>query len=109
MNDSPSKTKPEPVKDLDEKKLTPWSCLSGAAISSFFAILLYRLTSSIAQTFVSKPIHSDSNFVINISSAVRTLVVGVTALGTGLFALATVGLVALAIQILIQDLNRKST
>ena len=49
-----------------------------------------------------KPIHSDNPMVVNISSAVRTLVVGVVALGMGIFGLVAIGLFALMVQLLIQ-------
>ena len=55
---------------------------------------------AIATTFATKPIHSDNQLVVNIGSAVRTLVVGVVALGTGIFGLVAVGLLALAVQLL---------
>lgn len=87
---------------------TPVRCLSGALISGGIGFALYSLTAAIAQTFASKPIHSDNPAVINIASAVRTLVVGITALGTGIFGVVTVGLVALAIQLTVQKLTKKS-
>jgi hypothetical protein len=43
--------------------------------------------------------------VINIASAVRTLVVGIVALGAGIFGLVALGLFALSIQLLIQKLT----
>jgi hypothetical protein len=86
---------------------SPVRCLSGALISGGMAIALYSLMTSIAQTFAAKPIHSDNPAVINIASAVRTLVVGVVALGTGIFGLVALGLVALAVQILVQRLTKR--
>jgi hypothetical protein len=79
-------------------------CITGAMIAGAFASGLYLLTASIAQTFASKPTHSDNITVINIASAVRTLVVGMAALGTGIFALAALGLMGLAVQLLVQRL-----
>ncbi|PPS44140.1 DUF3082 domain-containing protein [Chroococcidiopsis sp. TS-821] len=88
---------------------TPLRCLTGSLISGGLAIALYSLTSAIAQTFATKPIHSDNPAVINIASAVRTLVVGITALGTGIFGLVALGLIGLAIQILIQQATKKGS
>ncbi|MBV8882411.1 MAG: DUF3082 domain-containing protein [Chroococcidiopsidaceae cyanobacterium CP_BM_RX_35] len=85
----------------------PWRCLSGALIAGGLATALYSLTASIAQTFATKPIHSSNPTVVNIASAVRTLVVGMSALGTGIFGLVAVGLVALAMQIFVQRLIKK--
>jgi len=77
-------------------------CLIGSAIASGFAFGLYSLTASIALSFASKPIHSDNITVLKIGAAVRTLVVGMAALATGVFGLAAVGLMLLGLQILIQ-------
>jgi hypothetical protein len=86
---------------------SPLRCLTGALISGGLAIALYSLMTSIAQTFATKPIHSNNPIVVNIAGAVRTLVVGITALATGVFGLVAIGLVALAIQILIQQMTKK--
>ncbi|WP_353929664.1 DUF3082 domain-containing protein [Okeanomitos corallinicola TIOX110] len=84
---------------------TPLRCITGAVMSGGFAFAMYSLMIAIATTFANKPIHSDNQVVINIGSAVRTLVVGVVALGTGIFGIVTLGLLALAIQLLIQQLT----
>ena len=84
---------------------TPLRCIIGAIVSGGFAYAMYSLMIAIATTFANKPIHSDNQTVINIASAVRTLVVGVVALGTGIFGIVTVGLLALAGQLLIQQLT----
>ncbi len=82
-------------------------CATGSLVAGAMASACYFLTSSIGQTFASKPVHSDNITVLNIASAVRTLVVGVSALATGVFALASLGLMALAVQILIQQLGKQ--
>lgn len=87
---------------------TPMRCLFGATLSGGFGFALYALTAAIAQTFAAKPLHSDNPAVINIASAVRTLVVGMTALGAGIFGVVAVGLTALAIQTSIQKITKKS-
>ncbi|HEY9735037.1 MAG TPA: DUF3082 domain-containing protein [Trichocoleus sp.] len=83
-------------------------CFSGAFISGTLAILIYRLMTSIAITFATKPITSDNTTVVNIASAVRTLVVGTVALGAGVFGLAGLGLFLLGIQLTVQRLTRGS-
>ncbi|MGF1517795.1 MAG: DUF3082 domain-containing protein [Nodosilinea sp.] len=77
-------------------------CFSGSLIAGTIALLAYRLTVSIAATFAAKPILSDNPAVMNLASAVRTLVVGMVALGTGVFGLAGLGLFLLGLQLLIQ-------
>jgi uncharacterized membrane protein (DUF373 family) len=79
-------------------------------ISGGCAIALYFLTSSIAQTFASKPITSTNTTAIRISIAVRTLVVGVSTLATTLFSIIACGLLIVTIYVSIQQLkNRKAS
>jgi hypothetical protein len=88
---------------------TPLRCLIGALMSGILCFLSYSLMSAIATNFANKPIHSDNPIVINIASAVRTLVVGIVALGTGVFGIVAVGLLALAVQLLVQQLRKPKT
>ena len=87
-----------------ENKLpaTPLRCFTGAFTAGIFSLLAYRLTLSIATSFANKPVISDNPAVVNISAAVRTLVVGMAALGAGVFGIAALGLAALGIQLLFQ-------
>jgi hypothetical protein len=107
-NPTPTKNSTTRSSGSAQTSPTPWRCLIGAVISGGLAIALYSLTTAIAHTFASKPIHSDNPAVINIASAVRTLVVGITALGAGIFGVVAIGLVALAIQLLVQKITKRS-
>ncbi len=84
-------------------------CAIGSLIAGGFAAALYALTLSIVQTFANAPIHSDNVTAINIAGAVRTLVMGIVALGAGVFAFASLGLMLLALQLLIQKFVKKPT
>lgn len=95
-----SSTSPQPP--------TVLRCVTGSLMAGGFAAALYMFTLSIAQTFANKPIHSDNVTVINIAAAVRTLVMGIVALGGGVFAFASVGLMLLAMQLLIQKFAKKT-
>lgn len=95
--------------DTVEKLPSPLRCLTGALIAGGLAIALYFLTVSIAETFTSKPIHSHNPTVVNIGVAVRTLVMGVSTLATAVCGLVALGLVALAIQVFIQQMSRKGS
>jgi hypothetical protein len=86
---------------------SPLKCLSAALISGGFAIALYFLTSSIARSFAAKPLASTNPTAINIAIAVRTLVVGVSTLATFVFSFIAVGLLALGLQSVIQQLKNK--
>ena len=94
--DKSEKIKPAP---------TPSRCLSGAAISGILALALYYLTVAIATAFANTAVSTKNLFAYKIAIAVRTLVLGVSALGTGIFSLVTLGLIALAIQLSWQKLN----
>ncbi|MGF1499971.1 MAG: DUF3082 domain-containing protein [Elainellaceae cyanobacterium] len=100
MSPSPQ---PDPSNATPAKPVsTPLRCFGGALISGPAAIALYLFTTSIAHTFAEKPLPSNSTLAANIAVLVRTLVVGMTALGSGIFALTTLGLLALGIQLIFQ-------
>ncbi|NEQ19639.1 MAG: DUF3082 domain-containing protein [Microcoleus sp. SIO2G3] len=88
---------------------TPLRCITGAVISGGLGYALYSLMIAIDTTFATKPIHSDNPMVVNIASAVRTLVVGVTALGAAIFGIVALGLLALALQLLVQQLMKQKS
>ncbi len=97
----------EQTENQEENQPTPLRCFAGATISGGLGFALYKLMVSIATTFANKPITSDNPMVVSISSAVRTLVVGIVALGTGIFGIVGIGLFALGIQLLIKQLTSK--
>jgi hypothetical protein len=78
---------------------TPLSCLTGSIIAGVMSFALYTMTSNIATTFATKPMGHKTTMAINIATAVRTLVVGSTALGAAVFGIIAVGLVGLAVQV----------
>lgn len=82
---------------------TPLRCVIGAAVAGGLGYAAYSLMIAIATNFAKKPIHSDNQLVVNLTSAVRTLVVGIVALGSGIFSLIAIGLLALGVQLLIQQ------
>jgi hypothetical protein len=83
---------------------TPLRCISGALISGGIAFLLYRLTLSIVLSFATKPVSLTNSLAARIGTLVRTAVVGVSTLATGIFGIVALGLTALAIQLVIQRL-----
>jgi len=85
---------------------SPLRSTIGAVISGGMAFAMYSLMIAIATNFASKPVHSINPLVIKITSAVRTLVVGVVALGSGIFGIVAIGLLALTLQLLIQQLTK---
>lgn len=85
---------------------TLWSCWSGSAVSGAIAVGGYFLTLSIATSFASKPLPTGSSFAQNIAVAVRTLIVGMGALATGIFGIVALGLFLLGIQVGVQRLRK---
>ena len=102
MTDSSQPSVPAPK--LPQKPPGVFACLGGAVISGLLTLGLYFLTSAIAVAFANKPLHTDNFTAQNISAAVRTLVVGVSTLGTAIFGITTLGLVGLAGQLFLQRL-----
>jgi hypothetical protein len=107
MNENPSIEKSNSEEPEKKKPLGLWRCLVGASISGSLAYACYSMTSAIAQTYADKPIISNNQLTVNIASAVRTLVVGISSLGTFVFAFATLGLVALFCQLAIQSFKQR--
>lgn len=97
----------EQPNSASQDQVTPLRAWSGAFMSGALGILLYKLTYSIALTFATHPATASSQMAQRISSAVRTLVVGLTTMATGLFAIAALGLVLLGFKLLFQDLNNQ--
>src|SRR4028118_1634226 len=83
-----------------------FNCVTGALISGGIAIALYFLTSSIAQTFANKPLASTNPTALNISVAVRTLVVGLSTLATTIFGVIALGLVGVTIYVSVEQLKK---
>ncbi|MCG9889816.1 MAG: DUF3082 domain-containing protein [Thermosynechococcaceae cyanobacterium MS004] len=80
----------------------PLRSLTGALMAAAIGLLMYRLTTSIVLSFSAHPIVSQNRIVLSLSAAIRTLVIGLATMATGIFAFVTLGLVALAIQAMIQ-------
>ncbi len=78
---------------------SPLKCLTGALIAGTMSIAMYTMTSKIATTFATKPMVQKTNMAVNIAAALRTLVVGSTALGAVTCGIIAIGLIGLAIQV----------
>lgn len=82
---------------------TPGRCVRGAAISSGLTFMMYLLTQSIIQALADVPLPTKSVVAANIAVAVRTLVIGVSTMVTAIFGIATLGLLALGVQLWIKQ------
>lgn len=89
-----------------DERTTPLRCLLASLTSGGIAIALYLLMNSIVQTYATKAVTSTNPVVINLTIAVRTMVIGIAALGTGVFGLVAIGLFLLGIQVTIKSLSQ---
>eukprot|EP00274_Cyanoptyche_gloeocystis_P006732 CAMPEP_0196668090 /NCGR_PEP_ID=MMETSP1086-20130531/65437_1 /TAXON_ID=77921 /ORGANISM="Cyanoptyche gloeocystis , Strain SAG4.97" /LENGTH=253 /DNA_ID=CAMNT_0042005475 /DNA_START=164 /DNA_END=925 /DNA_ORIENTATION=- len=78
------------------------SCLAGSSISGVMGYYLLQGTISIGSRFAAQPVSWDSYTVHNITTAVRTAILGGVAMFTGVFLFSSVGLFLLALQIAIK-------
>jgi hypothetical protein len=95
LSDAPDLTVPK-------QPPTVLQCLNGSIVAAVLAWGASGLTQKVSTNFAAHPLASANYVAVNISVAVRTLVVGMFALATGVFALAALGLLGLGIQTLIQ-------
>jgi len=91
----------------DKQEVTPLKCLLSSVFAGVMAFGVYHLMSAIITTYSTKPIVSDNIFVLKLTIAVRTLVIGVAALGTGVFGFVALGLFLLGLQITFKDFSKK--
>jgi hypothetical protein len=90
------------------KPATPLRAILGSAIAAGFAFALWRLTEAIALQMALTKVVSDNMIVMRMSSAIRTLVIGLSAMATGIFAVAALGLFLLCIQMLVTPKKAES-
>lgn len=101
MSESPSTKKSSPP--------SFWRTMTGAILAGLMAFPLAKLSALIAQSFAEHPFTSENQTALKISIALKTLVVGLSTLATGIFCVAALGLGALSIQILWQNLRSSPT
>ncbi len=86
------------------ESISLFRCLTNAALFGAIAFGFYNMTQAIAHQFAAKPIHSDQYIVVQMSATVRTIVVGLMTMGTGVFSFLTFGLILLAIKLTFQKI-----
>ena len=91
----------------DKSEVTPLKCFLSSVFSGVMALAVYRLMSAIIEVYSSKPAVADNMLILKVTVAVRTLVIGVAALGTGVFGFVALGLFLLGLQITFKDLSKK--
>ena len=108
MKNTPDKptTKEDIQADNSLENATPFRCFSAAILSGGIAYLCYLMFNSIVHTYAAKAVTSSNPIVVNLTAAVRTMVMGVVALGTGVFGVVAIGLFLLGIQVTIQSLKK---
>ncbi len=108
QNSSSSTTvKTDETEKSNKPEVTPLKCFFSSVFSGVMALGVYRLMTAIIETYSTKPVVADNMLVLKITIAVRTLVIGVAALGTGVFGFVALGLFLLGLQITFKDLSKK--
>jgi hypothetical protein len=100
-------TVPQPENPLSTARIL--RAFTGSFIAGTMALLFYKMVTAIATSFANKPVVSDNVTVINLSAAVRTLVLGTVTLGAGVFAMAAIGLALLGSQMIWQRITGHPT
>jgi hypothetical protein len=113
MADEKPKTLLSEIKEIDvsaskpsaseSKRITPLRCFLSAIVAGAIALFFYNSAGVIAGIFAQTRVESDNFIVLRMSSAVRTLVIGLFALGAGVFGMAAVGLTGLGLQTLFKN------
>ena len=104
---TPATVKVDQDNKSDKSEVTPLKCFLSSVFAGVLALGIYRLMIAIVETYSTKPIISSNIFVLKITIAVRTLVIGIAALGTGVFGFVALGLFLLGLQITFKDLTKK--
>ena len=105
LSPQPNSTPTPETRPETRKPPTALQCFNGALIALLLAWGAYSLTQKIGTNFAAHPFQSPNYVAVNISVAVRTLVVGLCALATAVFAVAALGLSALGVQTLVKKLS----
>lgn len=108
MKDTQSKPVPDTdsPSELTSNNATPLRCFLTSIISGAISFCLYLLFSSIVQTYATKAVTSTNPVVVNLTAAVRTMVMGIVALGTGVFGVVAIGIFLLGIQLTFQSFKK---
>eukprot|EP00741_Cyanophora_paradoxa_P003926 tig00000737_g3819.t1 len=72
--------------------------LAGSAMAGGISVGFYYALSAVATAFATKPVLSDNYVVIRMAGTLRSFVVGLMAMGMGVFGAAAIGLFLLALQ-----------
>ncbi|MBE9031779.1 DUF3082 domain-containing protein [filamentous cyanobacterium LEGE 11480] len=105
IDDSAGKT----VAAASTNQVTPLKCFLGAIVAGTIGFFLYRGAGGVALIFAKTQVHSDNFIVMRMSSAIRTLVIGIFAMGAGVFGMAAFGLTGLGIQTMMKKAPAQSS
>ena len=106
MKDTSNEPANEDELDSSLQKATPLRCFFASIISGAIAYCLYLLLNSVVQTYAAKAVTSSNPIVVNLTAAVRTMIMGIVALGTGVFGVVAVGIFLLGIQLTVQSIKK---
>lgn len=103
--DLQTKVTPEIDPEIDpetEVLPSPLRCWSGTMVAGGMSYVAFLLTQNVVASFASKPA-TGNQLALQIASTVRTLVMGVFTMATGVFGVIAVGLFLLGVKSLLSD------
>lgn len=86
---------PPPSKPLDYSHVSALSALAGTAGAALISAVLWKILQTVVDLYTLHPFTSDIYFVNRITVVVRTAVVGLLALGSGISGVTSLGLLLL--------------
>ncbi|OKH18654.1 hypothetical protein NIES208_05205 [[Limnothrix rosea] IAM M-220] len=101
MNETPD---PKPEEIPEEPLPSPLRCWSGTAVASSMSFAAFLVTRKVITNFASTP-PTGNDLALRIAITVRTLVVGVLTMATGVFGLIALGLLLLGVKSLLESLK----
>lgn len=95
-----------PVKSFaDYSHVRPWAAFSGSAGAAAMAVALWYILQTLVEAYNLHPLQSDFYVVQRLVAVVRTAVVGLLALASGISGVTSVGLLLLGAQVTYDSIN----
>ena len=87
---------------------SPVRCWSGTLVAGGMSYAAFLLTQSVVASFASKPA-TGNQLALQIASTVRTLVMGIFTMATGVFGIIAIGLFLLGVKSMLADKETPET
>lgn len=99
-----------PAKSLaDYSHVKPWAAFSGSVGAGIMALALWYILRTLVEAYNLHPMQSDFYVVQRLVAVVRTAVVGLLALASGISGVTSLGLLLLGGQVIYDSINKNTT